>query len=141
MTLFKETLHWLLSSQDYDIAPLLLRVVFGALMLTHGWAKLSDFANLSQSFSDPIGIGAKWSLMLIVFAEFFCSILLILGLLTKLAVLPLIIGMVVAAFFTYPKFTIAQSELALLYLSVYLSIFFLGAGKYSVDSLLARWLL
>ena len=61
------------------------------------------------------------------------------GLQTLLVVFPLIIGMVVAAFFTYPQFVFAQSEMAVLYLVVFLVRFFTGAGKYSAAHLIRRW--
>lgn len=141
MTFFREILAWLFSERGHDIGLLVLRLAVGAFMLTHGLAKIQNFTELSQTFGDPIGLGPKWSLILIIFAEFGCSILLILGLLTKLAVLPLVIGMVVAAFFTYPSFAFAKSELALLYLAAYVSLFFTGAGRYSLDHLLGQWLL
>src|SRR5258705_3055008 len=63
---------------------LLLRVVFGALLITHGWPKLMNFASLSQKFADPLHVGRAASLGMTVFAEVFCSVFVILGLLTRL---------------------------------------------------------
>ena len=107
-------------------------------MMTHGWAKIQKFAALSETFADPIGLGPKWSLILIIFAEFGCSILLVLGAFTRLAAIPLMIGMVVAAFFAHPGFEFSKSELSLLFLTVYTAFLFMGAGRYSVDHLLGR---
>lgn len=126
------------TDRGYGAGLLILRVAAGAFLMTHGLAKIMDFAALSQTFLDPIGLGPQLSLILIVFAEFFCSILLILGLLTRLALIPMIIGMIVAAFFTFPQFSFEGSEKALLYLVVFVSLMFTGAGAYSLDRLIAR---
>ena len=81
-----------------DFVLMLLRVVFGALMMMHGYHKLLNIISGQVEFADPIGIGESLSLYLTVFAEFFCSILLILGLMTRLALIPLMITMLVALF-------------------------------------------
>lgn len=141
MSFVKEISTWLFSEKGYDIGLLILRVVVAAMMMTHGWAKIQNYSELSQNFADPIGLGPKLSLMLIIFAEFFCALLLLFGFFTKLAVLPLIVGMVVAAFFTFPNFEFGKSEMALLYLSAFVALFFMGAGKYSLDHLMSRWFL
>lgn len=140
MNFIKEALAWILSERGYDLGLLILRVGLGTFMMTHGLAKINNFAELSQTFADPVGWGAKTSLILIIFAEFVCSILVVLGLGTRLAVIPIIVGMIVAAFFTYPQFAFGKSEMALVYLVGFTAIFFMGAGKYSLDHLILRWL-
>ena len=113
---------------------MVLRCAIGAMMLTHGLAKLSNFSAMSQTF-DPIGIGGALSLSLVIFAEVFCSIALMLGLLTRLAAIPLIVAMCVAVS-TYAGQPFAAKELALLYLSFYAVILMIGSGRYSIDRLL-----
>ena len=126
----------LLSSNGSDIALLLLRIFVGIMMLTHGVAKIENFSALKANFPDPVGLGAGFSLLLITCAEVGCSLLVIVGLVTRLAVIPLIVGMCVAAFLTFPGFTMAASELALLYLSIYITLLIAGPGEYSLDELL-----
>ena len=91
----------LLSSNGSDIALLLLRIFVGIMMLTHGVAKIENFSALKANFPDPVGLGAGFSLLLITCAEVGCSLLVIVGLVTRLAVIPLIVGMCVAAFLTF----------------------------------------
>ena len=38
---------------------LALRVLFGVLLLSHGIAKVDDFAALSEVFPDPVGLGSR----------------------------------------------------------------------------------
>jgi len=118
-----------------SIGLLILRVAVCAMMLTHGLAKLSNFSTMSQNF-DPIGMGGILSLSLVIFAEVFCSIAVILGLFTRLAAIPLITAMCVATFIAHAGQAFATKELALLYLTFYVVILLIGPGRFSIDRLL-----
>lgn len=83
-----------------------------------------------------LGFGREISLVLAVFAEFFCSILVILGFATRFALFPLIITMLVAIFIAHGDDPFHVKEHALLFLFPYLSLLILGAGKYSLDYLI-----
>lgn len=107
-------------------------------MLTHGYPKLQRLLSGEFQFADPFGLGPGVSLGLAVFAEFFCSILLILGLGTRLATIPLIVTMSVAAFIAHGADPFARKEMALLYLVSYIVLLFSGPGKISVDQLLGK---
>lgn len=122
-----------------DFGLLLLRVSVGAMMLfSHGWGKLTNFATFSEQFADPLGVGSTTSLTLTVFAEFFCSIALILGLATRLAAIPLLITMLVAAFVIHAADPWPKQEFPLLFAIIYASLIFLGSGRYSVDGFFSR---
>lgn len=123
-----------LSLPKTDIALLLFRVCIAILMITHGYPKLIQlFGSDPIEFADPIGIGQTASLALTVFAEFVCSVLILIGLGTRLAVIPLIITMVVAVFIVHASDGMQKQELGLLYLISYILLFFTGSGKYSLD--------
>ncbi len=117
---------------------LILRVGTGAFMLTHGYPKLQRLLSGEFQFADPFGLGPGISLGLTVFAEFFCSILLILGLGTRLATIPLIVTMSVAAFIAHGADPFARKEMALLYLLSFVVLLFSGPGKISADQLLGK---
>jgi len=56
-----------------DIWLLVLRVLVGALMLTHALPKFNLLISGNEiNFPDPIGLGSGLSFFLIVFAEFVC---------------------------------------------------------------------
>lgn len=120
---------------------LLMRLFVGGMMLTHGWAKLSSFADLSVVFPDPLGVGSTFSLILTVFAEVGCSLCLILGFMTRLAVLPLIFDMAIAFFVIHSADAFAVKEMALLYLGMYVIVFWAGGGKYAVDEIIRQKLI
>ena len=56
-----------------DVAALLLRMVFGAMFFRYGFMKISAYNEILPLFQDIIGIGAKLSFDLVIFAELFCG--------------------------------------------------------------------
>lgn len=134
-----KTYSTILNLRNTDIALLLLRLGVGGLMLTHGIPKLMRlFGNDPIQFGDPIGIGVEASLTLTVFSEVVCSILIIIGLGTRLASIPLIFTMVVAFFVVHAADPFQRKELALFFLIVFLVLFLTGSGKYSLDHYLLK---
>ncbi|MGI0108275.1 DoxX family protein [Salinimicrobium sp. WS361] len=127
------------SAGQVDMVLLLLRIGIGAMMLVHGWPKFQTLlAGGEIQFPGVMGMSPALSLGLAVFAEFLCSILLIFGLATRLASIPLIITMVVAVFIIHANDPFANQELGLHYLLTYLALLILGGGKYSLDAVLTR---
>lgn len=113
----------------------LFRIFIGISMFTHGAVKLLNFQSLSATFADPIGLGANFSLVLIILTEVGCSLFLMFGLLTRLATIPLIFSMLVASFVVHAGDSFQAKELALFYLAAFVLYFFIGGGKYSLDYL------
>ncbi len=116
-----------------DFAILILRVGVGILMIPHGYQKLLKVLNGQFSFADPLGFGEGPSLLLTVFAELFCSMLLILGFFTRPALFFLIISMTVVVCVVKMGQGLAEMEKGLLFLIPYLSLFIWGPGRYSLD--------
>lgn len=130
----KNTYSTNLNLPQVDIGILIFRIAIGGLMLTHGVPKLLRFFSGDEiTFRDPLGLGEVTTFTLAVFAEFVCSVLVILGLGTKLAVWPIIATMASAAFIVHANDGWGAQELPLLYLSGFLLLFFTGSGKYSLD--------
>lgn len=118
---------------------LLLRLAAGGMMAYgHGWQKVQKYSDLVDRFPDPIGVGGPNSLLLAIGAEVGAAILIVLGLGTRLAAVPLIVTMVVAAFVIHADDPFAKKEFALIYLAPFLALLFTGAGRFSVDALLQR---
>lgn len=126
------------SDRSISLSLLLLRLAVGGLMIPHGYKKLLNFANKSSGFTDPFGIGGPASMSLVIFAEFFCAGLIVLGLLTRLASIPLIIAMSVALFISHNGQVFGEGEKAALFLAGYLIILFAGPGKISTDRLIGK---
>jgi putative oxidoreductase len=124
---------------SFNIAAFLLRVVFGSLIfIQHGLPKIQGFSERSSTFYDPFGIGHQASLLLVIFAEVFCAVFIVIGLFTRLAVIPLIITMAVIVFMNQKGAPLAKIELPVLFMCAFLAILFMGSGKYSVDGALVK---
>lgn len=121
-----------------DLAALLLRLIFGGLFTYHGYTKLIAYDQILPMFTDLVGIGVKTSFNLVIFAELFCGLFVVFGLLTRLSVIPIFITMFVAYFVAHAKDVFQVKELAFVYLLLSIVVFVLGSGKYSVDRLLFK---
>ena len=118
-----------------DLGLLLLRVSAGGIMFwQHGLNKFFHFSEFAIQFPDPLGLGVKTSLGLVVFAEFACSALLILGLFSRLALIPLITTMAVAGLVVMGAKPFSEKELAFLFLTIYGALLFTGPGRISIQS-------
>lgn len=122
-----------------DIVLFVVRIFVGFAMITHGFPKLMKLVGDKEiEFFDFLGLGAQNSLFLAVFAEFICSIFIILGLFTRWAVLFLMITMAVAGLVVHSADAFGDREMSLLYLANYIMIFAFGPGKYSVDGMISK---
>lgn len=116
-----------------DLGLLILRVGASALLLTHGYGKFLKLFTDPTDFGDPIGLGPTISLILAVIGEFVAPLLIIVGYKTKLAAIPSLITMLVAAFIVHASDPFGRKEKALIFAICFLVIAFTGAGKYSID--------
>ena len=124
----------------YNLGLLILRATAGLLLaFGHGWGKLANFSQYSTEFADPFGLGMAASLVLTVFAEFFCAMAVALGILARVATLPLIIMFLTIVLIIHGSDPWDKKEFALLYLIPFVTILLTGPGKYSLDNLIFKW--
>lgn len=125
-----------------DVAVLLLRVGAACLIMTHGIPKLMRILEGNFGFGDPLGIGPTVSLFLVTFAEAICAFFVLIGLWTRMALIPLIINMIVIVFVAHADDPFGQKEKGALFLVMFIVLFLTGAGKYSLDKTInkrSRW--
>ena len=103
------------------------------MLLTHGIPKISMLLENPSDFSDPIGLGGTFSLILAIMGEVIAPVFILIGLKTKIAAIPVIITMGVATFIIHAEDSFATKEKALLYMFGFITIALAGAGRYSVD--------
>ncbi|MFW6350933.1 MAG: DoxX family protein [Bacteroidota bacterium] len=124
-----------------DLAALILRLGFGLfIVFGHGLGKLQMLLAGNIQFPDLFGIPSVVNLTLAMLAEFVAGIMVVVGLRTRLATIPLMITMLVAALIFHADDPLFSSEgpskeFALLYFFAFAGIFFLGSGRYSVDAI------
>ncbi len=127
------------SDNAFNFAMLLQRVVMGLILLmAHGVPKITNFSALSRSFFDPFGIGHRNTLLLSIFAEVFCAMLLVLGLFTRLAALIIVLDLSVAVFMYHRGQPLHNAELGIVCLTGIFSILLLGPGRVSVDGMMGK---
>lgn len=119
-----------------SVILLIVRVVFGVMLMNHGIDKWANYQELTAVFPDPLGIGSPLSLGLAIFGELACSMAFIIGFLYRLAMIPMIFTMCVAFFIVHADDPFAVKELAFVYLVVFVLMYIVGPGKFAVD----RWI-
>jgi putative oxidoreductase len=135
LKVISNTTHSLLT----DWGLLILRLSVGFLMITHGLPKLTGFNQIVADGQFIPVLGSIWlGLVLAVMAEFFMSLFLIAGLLTRISVVPLIVTMLVAIFVAHANDPLSVKEHALLFLFPYITLLLAGPGRFSVDYYLTR---
>jgi putative oxidoreductase len=126
------------SAGAFNFGMLVLRVFTGILLVSHGYAKLVHFNTLKYKFMDFLHLGSTFTLCLVIFAELFCSIFLILGLFTRFACIPIIIAMTVVVFIASNAEIFDSGEKGMMYLVAAVAILFCGPGKISVDGMIGK---
>ena len=118
-----------------SVLILLIRLFFGVLFFMHGLDKMTNFNELSYTYPSVFGFGSYMTLMLSIIVEFACSMFFMVGCLTRIFLIPMIISMAVA-FFDIHDGMMPDGELSLIYFIVFLGVFIVGPGRYSVDYLI-----
>ena len=119
-----------------DLGLLLLRLGVGLSMAYgHGLGKVTRMASGDFQFGDPIGIGPAPSLILAALAEFVCALAVAAGAWTRLAAIPPVVTMAVAALFVHADDPWGKKELAVLYFVAFATLVFTGGGRFALDAL------
>lgn len=122
------------SATSIHVALLVLRVTIGIMMLKHGIPKIKKLLSPEPViFFKTFGLSERNSMITAAFVEVFFSLLLILGLLTQVAVIPLLSTMIIAAFYTLKSQPYDKREVPILFLLIYITILFSGGGEFSLD--------
>jgi putative oxidoreductase len=122
-----------------DVALCGLRIT-GCLMLVsvHGIPKLLHFDHELGLIEDPFGMGSLLTLSLAIFAEVLCPVFIVLGVLTRLATLPVLFLLAVSVIWVHPEWSLAEGQFAWLLLIVFSTIFVAGPGRLALGTRLAR---
>lgn len=126
------------SAGAFNFGMLVLRIATGLLLASHGYAKLIKFSTLKYKFFNFMHLGPTVSLWLIIFAELVCGFLLVLGLFTRFACIPIIIGMGTVVFVASHGDIFGNGERGMIYLAATVTIFLCGPGKISVDGMIGK---
>ncbi|CAI8947349.1 MULTISPECIES: DoxX family protein [Pseudomonas] len=117
-----------------NIGLLFLRVSGGLFLLwVHGLPKLLDFTAQLQLIEDPFHLGAHLTLCLAIFAEVLCPLLIVGGVLARLACLPILFVLLVALLVVHPQWSVAEGQFGWLLLILFTTVFIAGPGRLAIS--------
>lgn len=120
--------------QARDIGLLFLRVSGGLFLLwVHGLPKLLDFTAQLQLIEDPFHLGSHLTLILAIFAEVLCPLLIVAGLLARLACVPILFVLLVALLVVHPQWSVAEGQFGWLLLIVFTTLLIAGPGRLAIS--------
>lgn len=121
-------------SKAQDLGLLFLRIS-GALFLlgVHGLPKVLNYSEQLKLIEDPFHLGAHVTLLLAIFAEVLCPLLIIAGVLVRLACLPILFVLLVALLIVHPQWSLFEGQFGWLLLILFTSIFIAGPGRLALN--------
>ncbi|WP_339468735.1 DoxX family protein [Pseudomonas sp. EL_65y_Pfl1_R83] len=121
-------------SKQQDLGLLFLRGS-GALFLlwVHGLPKLLNYSEQLKLIEDPFHLGAHITLLLAIFAEVLCPLLIIAGVLVRLACLPILAVLLIAMLVVHPEWTLLEGQFGWLLLIIFSSVLIAGPGRLVVS--------
>lgn len=137
----QDLIHRISRNLDW-LPPLVARVALGVVFMLSGWGKLHDLEKVTAFFTE-IGIPAPaFQATLVSCVELIGGGLLLIGLLTRFAAVPLLITMVVAILTALREnihgFGDLVGLLEFAYIALLLWLAVAGGGKLSLDYLVVR---
>jgi len=117
-----------------DLGLLFLRAS-GALFLlfVHGLPKLLDFKAQLALIEDPFHMGAALTLSMAIFAEVLCPLLILTGVLVRLACLPILFLLLVALVVVHSEWSVEQGQFGWLLIIIFTSVLIAGPGRLALN--------
>ncbi|MCU0088415.1 DoxX family protein [Pseudomonas koreensis] len=122
------------NDQAQNVGLLFLRVTGGLfLLVVHGLPKLLDFTAQLQLIEDPFHLGAHLTLILAIFAEVLCPLLIVAGVMARLACLPILFVLLVALLLVHPQWSVAEGQFGWLLLILFTTVLIAGPGRLALN--------
>jgi len=120
-------------SRHQDLGLLFLRAS-GALFLlwVHGVPKVLNYNEQLQLIEDPFHLGAHVTLLLAIFAEVLCPVLIVAGVWVRLACLPILAVLLIAMVVVHPQWTVFEGQFGWLLLIIITSVLIAGPGRFTL---------
>lgn len=124
-----------MNESKYQNLGLLFLRVSGALFLlwVHGLPKLLNYTEQLKLIEDPFHLGAPVTLWLAIFAEVLCPLLIIAGVLVRLACLPILSVLLIALLVVHPDWTLFEAQFGWLLLIIFTTLLISGPGRLVVN--------
>ena len=125
-----------------SVALLLGRLAIGLVFMSTGWGKVHSIAKVTEFFTSLHIPAPGLNAVVVGWSELLCGTALVLGVMTRLATIPLIVSMIVAILTAkrgdiHGFFDLVAFE-EFTYLVVLIMIAILGPGAIAIDHILAK---
>lgn len=112
---------------------LFLRLTGSALLIAvHGLPKVLHYNQELTRIEDPFHMGATPTLLLAILSETLCPLLIALGVLTRLACLPIVATLLVAMLVVHPDWSLADGQFGWMLLIIFTTVLIAGPRRFSI---------
>lgn len=146
--LFKQLLLFCTGYTYSNLSRLFLRLFVGVMFLHVCARQFMDLGHLPAGFDGFWGMAPDTSMMVLIIVESVCATLIILGFLTRIAVIPPLAVMCVAEAVAYssydtvtPTLFTFQPGYPVMFIGIFLFLLLSGPGKISLDYIISAQLL
>lgn len=146
--------HTFVSCTGYtytNMARLFLRLFVGVMFMQFGIRHLVGFDLLKDSFPTILGWSHETCLVIMIVVEIWCSLCIMVGFLTRIAVIPPIVTMIAAEYYVlhdllpdtmvYGMSSDQPGYLPIMFIGIYLFFLLAGPGKISLDYFISIFLI
>lgn len=126
-----------------NMARLFIRLFVGIMFMQFGIRHLVNFSQLSIDFPTIFSLSSETCLIIMIIIELVCSLLIMIGFLTRLSTIPPIFSMIAAEYYIvhdllphsslYGLDSTQPGYLPIMFIGIYLFILLAGPGKISLD--------
>lgn len=155
MNSFKESiirLYLRFSGFSYtNMARLFMRLFVGVMFMQFGIRQLVHFNELSSTFPCMLGLSSQSCLIIMITIELLCSLLIMVGFLTRFATIPAVLSMAAAEIYIVEDLVphinlwgITSTQpgyLPIMFIGIFLFILLAGPGKISLDYFLSLFII
>lgn len=134
-----------------NMAKLFIRLFVGVMFMQFGIRHLMNFSQFSIDFPSMWGMSSATTLTLMIIIELVCSLLIMVGFLTRLSTIPPIASMIAAEYYIVhdmlPNTSIYGIDctqpgyLPVMFIGIYCFILLAGPGKISLDYFISPFLI
>lgn len=129
-----------------NMARLFIRLFTGVMFMQFGIRQIAHFNELAPTFYSLLGMSGETTLLVMILIEIICSLLIILGLFTRFAIIPPFISMVIAehVIMQYYNtvdltklFSLQAGYLPIMFMGIFIFMMLAGPGKISLDYIIS----
>lgn len=134
-----------------NMGRLFLRLFVGVMLIQFGIRQLVNYSTVVETFPSVAGMSPEASLVVMITIELVCSVLIMVGFMTRLATIPPIIAMIIAEHYiltalipqieVYSIHSTQPGYLPIMFIGIYLFIIMAGPGKISLDYFISLFII